>query len=105
MLAILKTHLLIPSWYKEEAEYIHDVDELENFVLAHGINHNLWKKHFDNFVNAEVIRLDKMDDEVAKIDRLRSYLVDKISTFFKIIEQEKDSQKALTIFFEFFSQT
>lgn len=56
------------------------------------------EKHFDNFVNAEVIRLDKMDDEVAKIDRLRSYLVDKISTFFKIIEQEKDSQKALTIF-------
>lgn len=104
MLAILKTHLLIPSWYKEEAEYIHDVDELENFVLAHGINHNLWKKHFDNFVNAEVIRLDKMDDEVAKIDRLRSYLVDKISTFFKIIEQEKDSQKALTIFFEFLTK-
>nr|MDF9462375.1 ATP-dependent helicase [Lactobacillus amylovorus] len=58
MLAILKTHLLIPSWYKEEAEYIHDVDELENFVLAHGINHGLWRKKFSDFVNAEVIRLD-----------------------------------------------
>lgn len=104
MLAILKTHLLIPSWYKEEAEYIHDVDELENFVLAHGINHNLWKRRFDKFVNAEVIRLDKMDEEVAKIDRLRGYLVDKITALFTKLEQEKDSQKALTIFFEFLTK-
>lgn len=101
MLAILKTHLLIPSWYKEEAEYIHDVDELENFVLAHGINHGLWRKKFSDFVNAEVIRLDKMDEEVAKIDRLRSYLVDKVTNLFEKLAQEKDSQKALTIFFDF----
>src|SRR5699024_10092245 len=90
MLAILKTHLLIPSWYKEEAEYIHDVDELENFVLAHGINHNLWKKHFADFVSAEVIRLDKIDEEVVKIDRLRGYLVDKVTNLFTKLEQEKD---------------
>lgn len=104
MLAILKTHLLIPSWYKEEAEYIHDVDELENFVLAHGINHNLWKKHFADFVSAEVIRLDKIDEEVAKIDRLRGYLVDKVTNLFTKLEQEKDSQKALTIFFDFLTK-
>lgn len=104
MLAILKTHLLIPSWYKEEAEYIHDVDELENFVLAHGINHGLWRKKFSDFVNAEVIRLDKMDEEVAKIDRLRSYLVDKVTNLFEKLAQEKDSQKALTIFFDFLTE-
>ena len=104
MLAILKTHLLIPSWYKEEAEYIHDVDELENFVLAHGINHNLWKKHFADFVSAEVIRLDKIDEEVVKIDRLRGYLVDKVTNLFTKLEQEKDSQKALTIFFDFLTK-
>lgn len=104
MLAILKTHLLIPSWYKEEAEYIHDVDELENFVLAHGINHGLWRKKFSDFVNAEVIRLDKMDEEVAKIDRLRGYLVDKVTNLFKKLAQEKSSQKALTIFFDFLTE-
>ena len=104
MLAILKTHLLIPSWYKEEAEYIHDVDELENFVLAHGINHGLWRKKFSDFVNAEVIRLDKMDEEVAKIDRLRDYLVDKVTNLFEKLAQEKDSQKALTIFFDFLTE-
>lgn len=104
MLAILKTHLLIPSWYKEEAEYIHDVDELENFVLAHGINHGLWRKKFSDFVNAEVIRLDKMDEEVAKIDRLRGYLVDKVTNLFEKLAQEKDSQKALTIFFDFLTE-
>ncbi|QQP29418.1 PD-(D/E)XK nuclease family protein [Lactobacillus ultunensis] len=104
MLAILKTHLLIPSWYKEEAEYIHDVDELENFVLAHGINHGLWRKSFSHFVDAEVIRLDKMDEEVAKIDRLRGYLVDKVTTLFESLGGEEDSQKALTIFFDFLTQ-
>lgn len=104
MLAIFKTHLLIPSWYKEEAEYIHDVDELENFVLAHGINHGLWRKKFSDFVNAEVIRLDKMDEEVAKIDRLRGYLVDKVTNLFEKLAQEKDSQKALTIFFDFLTE-
>lgn len=101
MLAILKTHLLIPSWYKEEAEYVHDVDELENFVLAHGINHYLWKKPFADFVNAEVIRLDKMDEEVARIDRLRGFLVQKISNLFKKMGSEKNSQQNLTIFFDF----
>lgn len=101
MIAILKTHLLIPSWYKEEAEYIYDVDELENFVLAHGINHNLWKKPFINFVDAEVIRLDKMDEEVAKIDRLRAFLVNKVTNLFKKLENEPESTKALTIFFDF----
>ncbi|MCI7161353.1 MAG: PD-(D/E)XK nuclease family protein [Lactobacillus amylovorus] len=104
MLAIFKTHLLIPSWYKEEAEYIHDVDELENFVLAHGINHGLWRKKFSDFVNAEVIRLDKMDEEVAKIDRLRGYLVDKVTNLFEKLAQEKSSQKALTIFFDFLTE-
>ena len=104
MLAILKTHLLIPSWYKEEAEYIHDVDELENFVLAHGINHGLWRKKFSDFVNAEVIRLDKMDEEVAKIDRLRGYLVDKVTNLFEKLSQEENSQKALTIFFDFLTE-
>ena len=104
MLAILKTHLLIPFWYKEEAEYIHDVDELENFVLAHGINHGLWRKKFSDFVNAEVIRLDKMDEEVAKIDRLRGYLVDKVTNLFEKLSQEENSQKALTIFFDFLTE-
>lgn len=109
MLAILKTHLLIPSWYKEEAEYIHDVDELENFVLAHGINHNSWKKHFEDFVKAEVIRLDKVDEEVAKIDRLRGYLVDKVTKLFTDLksgtdDQTIDSQKAVTIFFDFLTK-
>lgn len=55
-------------------------------------------------MNAEVIRLDKMDEEVAKIDRLRSYLVDKVTNLFEKLAQEKDSQKALTIFFDFLTE-
>lgn len=101
IIAILKTHLMIPSWYKEEAEFIHDVDELENFVLAHGIEHNLWQRPFSHFVNAEVIRLDKMDEEIAKLDRLREFLINKITELLEKLKKEESSQKALTMFFDF----
>lgn len=104
LLTILKTRLLIPSWYKDDAEYLHDVDELENFVLAHGINHNLWKRNFSDFTNAEVIRLDYLQEEVAKLDKLRSFFINKIDELFANLKQEKDSQKAITIFFNFLTE-
>ncbi|MDF7672001.1 PD-(D/E)XK nuclease family protein [Lactobacillus sp. ESL0701] len=104
LLAILKTRLLIPDWYQDEAAYVHDVDELENFVLAHGINHNLWRRDFTDYVAAEVIRLDKIPDEVAKISKLKDYFVDRISNLLTEMKKETDSQKAVTIFFNFLTQ-
>lgn len=104
IITILKTRLLIPDWYKDEQAYIHDVDELENFVLAHGINHNLWKRSLENFVDAATIKLDKMPEEVANIDKLRQFIVKQISQLMDKIQQEKDSQKAITIFFNFLTQ-
>lgn len=101
MLAIMKTHLIIPDWYKDETSYIHDVDELENFVLAHGINHNLWKRDFTDYIAAEVIRLDKIPDEVAKIEKLKDFFVKKITSLLKKLTDETDTQKAITIFFNF----
>ncbi len=101
LLTILKTRLLIPSWYQDEESYLHDVDELENFVLAHGINHQYWHRNFTDYLNAEVIRLDKMPEQVAQIDKLRAYLVEKIDNLFEEMDEEKDSRKAITIFFNF----
>lgn len=101
MLAIMKTHLIIPDWYQEESAYIHDVDELENFVLAHGINHNLWKRDFTDYVASEVIRLDKVPDEVAKISKLKDFFVKKLERLLTKLKQEEDTQKAITTFFNF----
>ena len=101
LLAIMKTRLIIPSWYKDESPYVHDVDELENFVLAHGINHNLWKRDFTDYVDVSVIRLDQMPDEVAKINKLRQYFVSKITTLIEKMKKESNSQKAITLFFNF----
>lgn len=101
ILSLLKTRLFIPSWYQDEASYVHDVDELENFVLAHGINHTLWKKDFSNFVDADVIKLDKMSNEIAKIEKLRAFTIDQITNLLNKIQKEKDSQKAITVFFNF----
>ncbi|WP_251717364.1 PD-(D/E)XK nuclease family protein [Lactobacillus agrestimuris] len=101
LLAILKTRLLIPEWYHDEASYSRDVDDLENFVLAHGINHTLWKKSFSNFISADVIRLDKLPDEIGRIDKLRQFLIEKIDKLFNDLKAETDSQKAVTTFFNF----
>ncbi|RVU71727.1 MULTISPECIES: PD-(D/E)XK nuclease family protein [Lactobacillus] len=101
IITILKTRLLIPSWYQDEAAYLHDVDELENFVLAHGINHQYWHKNFDDYLTAEVIRLDKMPEEVAKIDKLRNFIITKLTKLLKELKNESDSRRALTIFFNF----
>lgn len=101
ILALMKTHLIIPDWYKDEVSFIHDVDELENFVLAHGINHQLWKRDFTDYVAAEVIRLDKVPDEVAKISKLKDYFINQIELLLDNLKAEKNSQKAITNFFTF----
>ncbi|WEV44468.1 PD-(D/E)XK nuclease family protein [Lactobacillus sp. ESL0684] len=104
LLAIMKTRLLIPETYQTEEEYVHDVDELENFVLAHGINHGLWKRDFTEYVKAEVTTLDKNPSEVAKLEQLKQYFVKQISTLLADLQKQTDSQKAITIFFNFLTQ-
>lgn len=104
LISILKTKLLIPDWYRDETSYLHDVDELENFALAHGINHQLWHRNLSDFLQAEVIRLDKQPSEIARIEKLRSYLIGQIDELFEQIKQEEDSKKAITLFFNFLIQ-
>ena len=101
VIALMKTQLFIPEWYKSSARFQNDVDLLENFVLAHGIKGTLWTKPLKNFVDANVIALDKSEQEVEELDHLRKYFVDILSTFFKNLEDEKDPQTAVTIFWNF----
>ncbi|WP_338199050.1 PD-(D/E)XK nuclease family protein [Lactobacillus rizhaonensis] len=104
MLAIMKTRLIIPNWYQDESAYIYDVDQLENFVLAHGINHNLWRRSFTEYMAAEVIDLDRIPEEVNKIDKLKDFFVKQITKLFKNLKEETDTQKAVTTFFDFLTQ-
>lgn len=104
MLAIMKTRLIIPEWYQEDADYLHDVDKLENFVLAHGINHNLWQRNFTSYVAASVIRLDQVPDEVVKINKLKDFFVKEISKLITRLKKERDTRKAITIFFDFLTK-
>ena len=101
LLAIMKTRLIIPDWYQDETAYVYDVDQLENFVLAHGINHNLWQRNFADYMAAEVIGLDKIPEEVNKIEKLKEYFIKQVTQLFNSLKEEKDSQKAITIFFNF----
>ncbi|MCT7750552.1 MAG: ATP-dependent helicase, partial [Lactobacillus gasseri] len=101
VIALMKTQLFIPEWYKSVARYQNDVDLLENFVLAHGIKGELWKKPLKSFVDAEVIALDKSEQEVEELDRLRKYFISILSEFFEDIETEKDPQAGVTIFWNF----
>lgn len=105
ILAIMKTRLIIPANYQDEAKYLYDVDELENFVLAHGIDHTLWKKNFTDFVDAKSIDLDNRGEKIAELDNLRQFFVTEINNLLKKLKKEKDSQKALKIFFDFLIST
>lgn len=101
MLAIMKTQLIIPKWYHDVGAFLHDVDDLENFVLAHGINNALWRKELANFVKAETIKLDKQAETIARLDKLRSFFVTEIDSLFEQLKALTDSHQGLTVFFNF----
>ena len=97
----MKTHLLMPEWYRDEASFQYDIDSLENFVLAHGINQNLWKKDLTDFLDAHVIALDESASRVQELDRVRSYFVNEITDLFDQLKSQKDPQRALSVFWNF----
>ncbi|WP_297818971.1 PD-(D/E)XK nuclease family protein [uncultured Lactobacillus sp.] len=101
LLSIMKTHLLMPEWYRDEASFQYDIDSLENFVLAHGINQNLWKKDLTDFLDAHVIALDESASRVQELDRVRSYFVNEITDLFDQLKSQKDPQRALSVFWNF----
>lgn len=101
VIALMKTQLFIPDWYKNSARYQNDVDLLENFVLAHGIKGKLWTKSLKSFVDADVIALDKSEKEVEDLDRLRDYFIDALTKFFEQLDKEEDPQAGVTVFWNF----
>ena len=109
LLSIMKTRLLIPDWYFEgdaeagEAAYLRDVDQLENFALAHGIKYSLWQKPLKDFTKAQVIDLDQeqYQKRLDRLDKLRDFFVSKISRLARQLKSEKDSMTAVKLFFDF----
>ncbi len=101
ILAIMKTHLIIPEWYQTEDDYQHDLDLLENFVLAHGIDHQLWLKSFNDFVQSEVIRLDEMGEVITRIERLRVFFVARIKKLLSQLSTQKQASDGVSLFFDF----
>lgn len=101
LLAFIKSRLFIPDWYHDENEFQYDVDQLENFVLAHGIERNLWKRNLSNFVDAQVIALDDSEAQVQRLEKLRKYFIGQISDLLAALEQETDPQAGVTKFWEF----
>lgn len=101
VIALMKTQLFIPDWYKNSAHYQNDVDLLENFVLAHGIKGKLWTKSLKSFVDADVIALDKSEKEVEELDRLRKHFIEILTKFFEQLDKEDDPQVGVTVFWNF----
>ena len=104
LLAFIKSGLFIPDWYHNETEFQNDIDQLENFALAHGINQNLWKRELSSFVDAQVIALDNSEAIVERLEKLRKYYIEQIDQLFKDLNEETDSQVALTRFWDFLIQ-
>lgn len=111
MIGLMKTRLIIPAWYQEqedpEAAYLRDVDQLENFVLAHGIKYKLWEKSFSDFTKASVIYLDqeKYQRRLERLDKLRDFFVSQVNSLVKKLKDEQDSLTGIKTFFSFLVKT
>ena len=101
LFAFIKSNLFIPDWYHSEVEFQNDVDQLENFALAHGINQNLWHRELSSFIDAKIIALDDSLDKVNQLEKLRKYYIDQIDELFAVLKDETDSQNGLTKFWDF----
>ncbi|MBP2057078.1 ATP-dependent helicase/nuclease subunit B [Lactobacillus colini] len=101
VLALAKSKLLIPSNYEDEIAYQYDLDQLENFVLAHGINHNLWHRKLNDFVDAQVIKLDNATDEIERLENLRKYLISRIDKLLSKLKNASDVQAGVMEFWNF----
>lgn len=101
LLSIMKTHLLIPDNYTREEDFQYDVDQLENFALAHGINQNLWNKDLSDFVDAQVIALDDSEEQVQRLNKLRKYFVDSINQLLEELSEIEDPQAGVSKFWDF----
>ncbi|MCI1290549.1 MAG: PD-(D/E)XK nuclease family protein [Lactobacillus sp.] len=101
LLAILKTNLLIPSWYGDEREFTADLDLLENFVLAHGINHKRWLQNWEPFAQANLLAIDHNQAVLTRLERLRKFITSQIEPVLAKLETETDPRQAATSLFEF----
>lgn len=99
--ALLKTQLLIPNNYATTADFRHDVDLLENFALAHGLDHELWRRPLADFTGARILHLDEDDRIIARLDTLRSWLVERLDKLGEDLTQTTDPQTGCRVFFEF----
>ena len=101
ILAFAKTKLFLPDWYQNEEQYQEDLDDLENFVLAHGINFYLWERPLTDFMDAQVIALDKSEDKVQALDKLRRYLIETIKKIIDELKQATEVEDGVTKFWNF----
>ena len=103
LFALLKTRLFIPAFYHDEAAFLRDVDELENFVLAHGINYYLWNRPLTSFVKIKrpVITLDKRATEIERLEKLRQVIIKELSHFIEQFKKTSEVKAGVKFFFDF----
>ncbi|MFC2694517.1 MAG: PD-(D/E)XK nuclease family protein [Lactobacillus sp.] len=101
ILALLKTQLLVPASYATSADFRHDVDLLENFVLAHGLDHELWQRPLADFTGAKLLHVDGNDRVIARLDGLRAWLIARLDKLTDDLTKTTDPQAGCRTFFEF----
>ena len=95
--------LFFPSFYQDEAAFLRDVDELENFALAHGINYYLWNRPLTSFVKIKrpIIALDKRNNEVERLEKLRQVVFKELNNFIEQFKKAEEVKAGVKFFFDF----
>ncbi|MGX4645078.1 PD-(D/E)XK nuclease family protein [Holzapfeliella sp. JNUCC 80] len=92
LLSFIKTRLIIPENYDDDAQFTQDIASLENYLLEKGINYNRLMQPFE--VNED-------DELMGRLEQLRRYYSELITLITQKLTQPQSVKQAITHFYDF----
>lgn len=99
LIQILKTNLFNPQNYPA-AELAELTDQLENFILRFGLDHQQLKQNFLDYFEGVILTPTQLQN-YQKIESFKNDVIKAITEFLEKLQKISDTNDALTIFYQF----
>lgn len=99
LISIFKTGLILPANLDaEHALYL--TDQLENFVLKYGINHQRWHTDFKTLLDLKVAESESVE-LVKELNDFKNYVLRAVESLLECLSTTTDTREVLTEFYQF----